>query len=205
MFLRPAPRPLILRAGCAARKLSGRGGGRIGRRDSDRGRWGRQKRNGGRHRCQPPLRRAKDLPKLTFRSQGNPTMNFSSPAQASLPISNSLRRGAGPLCRVAAPEGSHLFQAGPAWPEGQSRPMFRGPSWDDLDRVPLCFHWPESLLQPRRAFGRSPLPAPRPGWPRNAPEGTFHCLPRRSDLWSPAAPSCRFRLPGEAGTAVPIT
>jgi hypothetical protein len=41
--------------------------------------------------------------------------------------------------------------------------------------------------------------------PHPLPKELQHCLPRRSDLWSPAAPSCRCRLSDEAGTAVPIT
>jgi hypothetical protein len=49
------------------------------------------KRNGGRHRCQPPLRRAKDMPvfatwsALTFRPS-RPALDPGSPAQASLSI-----------------------------------------------------------------------------------------------------------------------
>jgi len=41
--------------------------------------------------------------------------------------------------------------------------------------------------------------------PHPLPKEPQHCLPRRSDLWSPAAPSCRCRPSDEAGTAVPIT
>ena len=44
------------------------------------------KRNGGWHRCQPPLRRAKDLPVSWARSQGTYSRSPGSPAQASLPI-----------------------------------------------------------------------------------------------------------------------
>ena len=74
-----------------------------------------------------------------------------------------------------------------------------------LNCVPLCFQRPESRLQPRRAVERSSLPAPLPGWPRDASEETSHCPPRRSDFWSPAASCFRCRLSDEAGTAVPIT
>ena len=41
--------------------------------------------------------------------------------------------------------------------------MFHGPSWDDHFRVPLCPHHSEEQLEPRRAKGRSSLPAPLPG------------------------------------------
>jgi hypothetical protein len=45
------------------------------------------KRNGGRHCCQPPLRRAKDMPVFATRSaEASPSLDPGSPAQASLPI-----------------------------------------------------------------------------------------------------------------------
>ena len=46
-----------------------------------------QTRNGGRHCCQPPLRRAKDLPVfVTWLACAPPSFDPSSPAQASLPV-----------------------------------------------------------------------------------------------------------------------
>ena len=44
-----------------------------------------------------------------------------------------------------------------------------------------------------------------PAGPEKNPKALLIACRRRSDLWSPAAPSCRCRLSGEAGTAVPIT
>ena len=44
-----------------------------------------------------------------------------------------------------------------------------------------------------------------PADPEKNPKALSIACRRRSDLWSPAAPSCRCRLSGEAGTAVPIT
>src|SRR5206468_12433163 len=41
--------------------------------------------------------------------------------------------------------------------------------------------------------------------PEKNPKAHSTACRRRSDLWSPAAPSCRCRPSGEAGTAVPIT
>ncbi len=38
---------------------------------------------------------------------------------------------------------------------------------------------------------------------RLSSEEPWPCLPRRSDLWSPAAPSCRCRLSSEAGSRRP--
>jgi hypothetical protein len=71
--------------------------------------------------------------------------------------------------------------------------------------VPLCPPRPKSLEAASRwrkiiSSGASSRLAPHP-----LPKEPQHCLPRRSDLWSPAASSFRFRLSDEAGTAVPIT
>jgi hypothetical protein len=44
-----------------------------------------------------------------------------------------------------------------------------------------------------------------PADPKKNPKVLLTAYRRRSDLWSPAALSCRCRLSGEAGTAVPIT
>ena len=94
----------------------------------------------------------------------------------------------------------------PAWPESQNRPMFRGPSWDDPYRVPLCS--PRSTRnrgnrvarQEDISSGASYRLAPYP-----LPKEPQHCLPAEI---GPLV-TCRTRLPslalGEAGTAVPIT
>jgi hypothetical protein len=55
--------------------------------------------------------------------------------------------------------------------------MFRGPSWVDRSCVPLRSPASEETFEPRRARGRSTLPAPLPGWPRKEPESSLHCLP----------------------------
>jgi hypothetical protein len=133
--------------------------------------------------------------------------NFGSPAQASLSTDPlPPRRSPAASTPMRRPEGL-AFRFEPARPDrSQNRPMFRGPSWDDpLPRPALLPDGPKAACPPRRAFERSSLPAPLPGWPRKVPERPFHCPPRRSDLKSPAAPSCRCRLSDEAGTAVPIT
>ena len=57
-------------------------------------------------------------------------------------------------------------------PKTKTTPMFHGPSWDDHFCVPLCSCCPEEQPKPRRAKGRSSLPAPLPSWPRIVPEGT---------------------------------
>ena len=138
-------------------------------------------------------------------SQGNPTVNRLTSSGVASHQQLPPEEEPGEPYFSAPPEGPLLFRA--AWPDpkvkaGRCSAALLGMT---LSCVPLCLQRPESRRKPRRAVERPSLPAPRPGWPRKAPEGTPHCLPRRSDLWSPAAPSCRCRLSGEAGTAVPIT
>jgi len=61
------------------------------------------------------------------------------------PSNSSLVRGARPTYLTARPEGSLVFRSVRPAPNsgpktltcGENRPMFRGPSWDDLYRVPL--------------------------------------------------------------------
>ena len=71
--------------------------------------------------------------------------------------------------------------------------------------VPLCPPQSKPLEAASRirkiiSSGASSRLAPFP-LPKEPP----HCLPRRSDLWSPAASSFPCGLSDEAGTAVPIT
>ena len=173
------------------------------------------KRNGGRHCCQPPLRRAKDLPVFVTCVRSDPKVQpdpFSILAhqlrRRFLP-NRSLRGGAWPVYRfatrrianpstcLACPKAEALFQNSPA---------FHGPSWDDLYRVPLCSPFlPKKVREPRRATGSPLFRRLLPTGSASAPKSLNNACRRRSDLWSPAAPSCRCRLSGEAGTAVPIT
>ena len=87
---------------------------------------------------------------------------------------------------------------------GQNRPMFHGPSWTDLSCVPLCASGPKtfsaaSRLRKISSSGASYRLASHPLRRAFAsPAGgdrTFGHLPPRSPL----------PVPGEAGTAVPIT
>ena len=105
------------------------------------------KRNGGRHRCQPPLRRAKDLPVFV--------RHFAFPKVGSHG-NRSWLTSSGVASHLTAPSEEEPWPPGPvrhrkrlaAFPSSpakvgtevphQSRPMFRGPSWDDLCCVPLC-------------------------------------------------------------------
>jgi hypothetical protein len=147
----------------------------------------RPNRNGGRHCCQPPLRRAKDLP--VFASLGFPregSTRFSILAhqlRRRFSPNRSLVRGARPIYSTAQPEGSLVFRS--------FRPSSSGtevPSKSRVAREAIPSSGASSRLAPARARKLFPI-----------------ACRRRSDPWSPAAPSCRCRLSGEAGTAVPIT
>lgn len=111
-------------------------------------------------------------------------------------------------CAARRFAGLSLFQArhsGTEVPRSQNRPVFRGPSWEILYRVPLRS---PTIRRPSGAASRDrkiSLPAPSSRLARSEPEGSSQSCRRRSDLWSPAASSCRCRLFEEAGTAVPIT
>lgn len=158
-----------------------------------------RQRNGGRHRCQPPLRRAKDPSNFANGSQGNPCseLQLTSSGVASHQSAPSERSRNG-LYSSAPAEASLLFRATRPDPKVKADRCSAALLGMTLTASRFASGQPEDRLLPRRAFERSSLPAPLPGWPRKAPEGTFHCLPRRSDLWTPAAPSCRCRPPGEA-------
>jgi hypothetical protein len=104
------------------------------------------KRNGGRHCCQPPLRRAKDMPVFVTWSSENPKapMNplsiLAHQLRRRFPPCRSLFRGARPIYLTAPPEGSLVFRlARPGCDRSpiQNRPMFHGPSWGNHSCVPL--------------------------------------------------------------------
>ena len=104
--------------------------------------------NGGRHCCQPPLRRAKDLPVFVTWSRTRrlrPALDPGSPAQASLPIRQlPLERSQTDLpdCAARRFAGHSIHPAcsdpDPKTESSQNHPMFHGPSWDNLSCVPLC-------------------------------------------------------------------
>jgi hypothetical protein len=72
--------------------------------------------------------------------------------------------------------------------------------------VPLCFSAIRRSFRSRVARDESPLFRRLfPAGPDKNPKALPIACRRRSDLWSPAAPFCRCRRSGEAGTAVPIT
>jgi hypothetical protein len=164
---------------------------------------GAPNRNGGRHCCQPPLRRAKDLPVFVTWPQGARFRSW-------LTSSGVASHQTAPSCeepdrstRKTTRRITNLSLC-PAWPESQNRPMFRGPSWGNSYRVPLCSsrsedRWSRVARQKETSSGASPADlASIPERTSALPAGrdrTFGHLPLRLPL--PAL--------GEAGTAVPIT
>ena len=180
------------------------------------------KRNGGRHCCQPPLRRAKDLP--VFVTWLIEAFAPSTRSRSWLTSSGVASHLAVPSCeepgcstRLRRPKVRWSFDRPglallrfpirrPNLSRGQNRPMFCGPSWGNRSCVPL--RSPKFRRTPGTASRERqlPLPAPLPGWPRfRSRKSLGNACRRRSDLWSPAASSVRCRLSDEAGTAVPIT
>ena len=106
-------------------------------------------RNGGRHCCQPPLRRAKDMP--VFGLPGPAPRKVWHPASRSWLTSSgvafhrtALSEEKPDFYSTALPEGSLVFRC-PARLKtevfAQNRSMFRGPSWGNCSCVPLCSPW----------------------------------------------------------------
>ena len=183
-------------AGSATRSSGARPGNSVG-----------PMRNGGRHRCQPPLRRAKDPPNFLHQVPGEPNPRTSA---------HQLRRRFPPItpseeepCSLyssAPAEASLLFRA--ARPDrSQSRPMFRGPSWDDPLLRPAL---PPSTRRPLEAASRWSkdhlFRRLVPAGPVLSSRKSLHiaCRGDRTFGHLPHLRS-RFRPSDEAGTAVPIT
>ena len=144
-------------------------------------------RNGGRHRCQPPLRRAKDLPVLKTHSEEHVIQALAHQLRRRFPSNHSLVRGASIFYSTALPEGSLVFQSSRltrrSKPSDVPRPF--------LGRSLLASRFafsPRKGSKPRRARGRSTLPAPLPDWPRKVPRELHIACRRRSVLPSPSAP-----------------
>ena len=152
------------------------------------------KRNWGRHCCQPPLRRAKDLPNLKNQVPGEP--NSRTPThqlRRRFPPTTPSREEPGDLYSSAPAEASLLFRAARPDPKVKADRCSAALLGIILNRVPLCPPRPKSLEAASRnrkitSSGASSRLAPE------SPEGTFHCPPRRSELWPPAEPSNRCRL-----------
>jgi hypothetical protein len=118
------------------------------------------------------------------------------------PSCSSLVRGARLTYLTTWPEGSLVFQPDrPAQNSNpkiellrENRPMFRGPSWETLYRVPLRSPSPRGGREPRRATGRFLFRRLLPAGSNQNPKALLIACRRRSDLWSPAASARRCRL-----------
>jgi len=163
-------------------------------------------RNGGRHCCQPPLRRAKDLPVFvtwlivpfglpsrsrSWLTSSGVAFHLAVPSFEETGTSTGLRR---PRARwsfnlpgLAFPQNPTIRKPLLSW--GQNGLMFRGPSWVDHSCVPLRSPCPTRGLGNRVALetidssGASSRLAPR----RTRKLFPITCR-RRSVLQSPAAP-----------------
>ena len=111
-----------------------------------------------------------------------PALDPGSPAQASLPIKQlPLARSPTDLLDCAARRIAGL-SVRPAWPGPKTSAKTVRCSAALLGITStasrFALHDPKIAREPRRATGRSPLPAPLPGWPRiQLPKSSQHCLP----------------------------
>lgn len=166
--------------------------------------WGKSAtwphRNGGRHCCQPPLRRAKDLPVFATWlirpfGQTNPLSILAHQLRRRLPPDRSLLRGARSTYLTARPEGSLVFRS------------FRPGVWNRSPSKPK----PSSVLRPflgQSLLRPASLTRPHEGVrkPRRAREDRlfrrlFPAGPRRTEaLPIPAGGDRTFgHLPPEGG------
>ncbi len=181
-----------------------------------------QMRNGGRHCCQPPLRRAKDLPVFVtwwIKPFGLPTRSRSWLTSSGVAFHLAIPSFEEPdrSTRLRRPKARWSFDD-PAWlPQdirsgdrqpfrSQNRPMFRGPSWDNPYCVPL--RSPNPTRRSRSRVARQKDYLFRRLFPAD-PSRTrkFFPLPAGGDrsFGRLPRPFCRCRPSGEAGTSVPIT
>ena len=111
------------------------------------------------------------------------------------PSCSSLFRGTRLIYWTTWPESSLVVRSarpGRNRDSSQNRPMFCGPSWEILYRVPLRSPSPRGGREPRRATGRSLFRRLFPAGPDKNPKVLAITCRRRSDLWSPAAPFLPF-------------
>ena len=174
-------------------------------------------RNGGRHCCQPPLRRAKDMPVFVTWSAENPkapmkpALDPGSPAQASLPIQQlppRRSRSGLPDCAARGFAGPSPDPASLLEPKSfEAKTVRRSAAL--LGSITLASrfaHLPHKEVGSRVALEEDRLFRRLfPADPEKNPKALSIACRRRSDLWSPAALFCPCGPSEEAGTAVPIT
>ena len=158
----------------------------------------------------------RNLVHLDPKAQPDPLSILAHQLRRRFPSDRSLLRGARPIYSTAPPESSPVFRPVRPFhespsseelkPSGQSRPIFRGPSWGDRSRVPL--RSPKSRegpQEPRRTRGNFLFRRLFPAGPGKNPKALPIACRRRSVLLPLPRPSCRCRLSGETGTSAPIT
>jgi hypothetical protein len=156
-----------------------------------------QNRNGGRHCCQPPLRRAKDLPVFMVLIPKDRFLEIQvHQLRRRFPSDNSLRRGDRPFTGLRHPRvrlsSNYRCLAEPK-PSDVPRP-FLGQS---LLRLALSFH--PKASEPRRARGRSTLPAPLPDWLGEPPKSFTLPVGGDRSFRHPPLPSGPCELSGGGG------
>jgi hypothetical protein len=154
--------------------------------------------NGGRHCCQPPLRRAKDLPVFVTWSKTRrprPALDPGSPAQASLPIEPLSPKRSLTSTGLRFPKVRLSFDVRPVRRPKSSLKTVRL-SAALLGSTPLASRFAHQIPKNPGAASRlrrKTLPAPLPGWPRIEPESSFHCLP--AEIGSSVPSSTFWPLP----------
>ncbi len=131
-------------------------------------------RNGGRHCCQPPLRRAKDLPVFVTWPRGGPFSILAHQLRRRLPSNCSLLRGARPIYSNGNPEDHRSFGrlACRAWPEDAKTVRCSAALLGVTSTASrFALHDPKTAGAASRDR-KKPLPAPLTDWPRSAPERT---------------------------------
>ena len=170
--------------------------------------------NGGRHCCQPPLRRAKDMPVFVtwlIEAFALPTRSrswlTSSGVASHLATLSFEKPGRSTVLRHPKVRWSFdlpgLIETGASTKATRCSAALLG---EPSTASRFAHQSSEEPREPRRATGRSLFRRLIPADPNQNPKVLFIACRRRSDLWSPAA---LFRVVAdpseEAGTAVPIT
>ena len=120
----------------------------------------------------------------------NPLSILAHQLRRRFPSGISLFRGAWLTYPTTWPESSLVVRSalpGEDRDPSQNHPMFCGPSWETLYRVPLRSPSPRGGREPRRTTGRFLFRRLFPAGPDKNPKALTIACRRRSDLWSPAA------------------
>jgi hypothetical protein len=155
----------------------------------------RQKGNGGRHCCQPPLRRAKDLPVFVtwLKPEGpDPLSILAHQLRRRFRSGISLFRETLLTYRLRGPKARWSFDR-PGLERTVIPTKITRFSTALLGKSPIVSRFAhrnsEEFQEPRRTSERFLFRRLIPAGPNQNPEVLFNACRRRSDLWSPAASS----------------